>query len=90
MDNEIREMVVDIIKQYNDNSVKYTILEKRAADVRKVLDTIESERNMLHAELRGIRDKEQAMLAILSKTPDFDMEGFKLEIQEIAKNIGSE
>jgi len=90
MEESVKKVVVGIIKEYNDNSIKYSILEKRTSDVRTVLDGLEKERKELFDELKDIRDREHDMLDFLSKDENFDMEAFKAEIQEIAKNIGSE
>jgi septation ring formation regulator EzrA len=90
MDQDLKVMVVDIINKYNENAVKYSIIEKRTADLRNALDLIEVERKELHNELQLIREREQEMVNILKNQPDFDMEQFKIDVQEIAKNIGAE
>ena len=44
----------------------------------------------MFTDLKEIREKEQSMLKLLMEKPDFDMEQFKIEVQEIANNLGVE
>ena len=90
MEPAVKVEVIKVIKRYNDNSVRYSLLEKRSEEMHKALEKLEEERKAVFVELTQIREEENDMYKILQKSPMFDMELFKKEVQEIANNLGVE
>ena len=76
INSETKKKIVSLLLAYTENKSKYGDLENRLAQ-------LENERAMLKAELDALRQAEKDLYVELKKDPDFNMESFKAEVNEM-------